>query len=107
MGYGNIRPPVYMSPGEVKNEFVQNCQAFGLTLKQFDTKNEVRSTDFRKIPVMFSAIGNTDSALNFLNNLVERNVNVNLSKISFLTVDGRLDNSRVKLILNIEIYHPI
>ena len=106
-GFGNVRPPVYLNADEIKNEFMQNCRDIGLTLKQFDIKNEIRSTDFRKIPVIFRAVGSTDNALNFLNSLVNKNLNVNLWKIVFTPLDRNLNDNRVVLILNMEVYRPI
>jgi len=104
---GLINIPNYMGSDEIKNEFTQFCQQLGLNLKQFDVKSEVRTANLRKIPVIFSAKGNKDSALNFLNKLIEKNINVNLSKIVLVPTAGNFNDKRINLILNMEIYHPI
>ena len=97
----SIKQPVYMNPTEIKTEFTQECRQLRLTLKEFEVRNEINTPNYRKTPVMVRAIGNKDAALNFLNRIIEKNINVNLSKIVFIVSDRNLKDRRINLILNI------
>ena len=59
-----------------------------------------------KTPILFKAIGTKDAALNFLNAIIQQNMNVNLAKIVFTTPVRDLSDQSVNLILNLEIYQP-
>jgi len=89
----------------IKTEITQYCTQLGLNLKQFDVKNEIRTSTYRKIPVLVRTIGNKDAALNLLNKLIDKNMNVNLSKIVFIASER--NDQKINLILNMEIFYQI
>lgn len=104
---GFVKSPNYADSNSIKSKFSQYCKEIGLKLKQFEIKGETRTPNYKKFPVLFRAIGKKDAALNFLDKLIEENINVNLSKIVFIASERDLKNKNMNLILNMEIYHPI
>jgi len=97
--------PSYLEINDVKIEFTDYCKQFGLSLKQFDVKNEIRADGYKKVPVIFRAVGSRDSALNLLNKIIEKNINVNLSKIVLLALDNDFEGGKITIVLNMEIYY--
>ncbi|MBD3290805.1 hypothetical protein GF337_18505 [candidate division KSB1 bacterium] len=97
--------PNFLSANEVKNQFREYCQQFGLSLNKFEINQEMSANGYKKVPVLFHAVGTKDALLNFLNRVIEANLNVNLSKIVFITSDILLNSNKINLILNMEIYN--
>lgn len=102
-----VEEPTYMQRGEIKNTFKQYCNQLGLRLKEFDLKDRVTFAGYNKTPVIFKASGKKDAIINFLNQLIEQNLNINLSKIVFITPTRNLNSKTVDLVLNLEIFQPI
>ncbi|MBN2008653.1 hypothetical protein JW960_04815 [candidate division KSB1 bacterium] len=103
---GRISAPSFVSVDQVRSAFKSSCSQVGLSLKEFDVKREISTSQFVKTPILFKAIGTKDAALNFLNAIIQQNMNVNLAKIVFTTPVRDLNDQSVNLILNLEIYQP-
>ncbi len=106
-GAGITSLPNFLSPNEVNNLFTEYCKQFGLSLKKFELNKEITENGYKKVPVLFHAVGSKDAQLNFLNRLIEANLNVNLAKIVFITSDVNLNSNKINLILNMEIYNQM
>lgn len=105
---GVLSMPNFLSPNEIKNQFTEYCKQFGLSIKKFEVNQEITSNGQKKIPVIFHAVGSKDAQLNFLNKLIEANLNVNLAKIVFIPSDlVNLSGNKINLILNMEIYNQL
>ncbi len=104
---GSIRNPNYLNANDVKSEFSRLCTQEGLTLSQFEIKNEVRTSSHRKTPVIFRARGSKEAAIRFLNKVVDQNINVNFSKIVFIASENMSRDDMINLILNMEVFYQI
>jgi len=105
-GTSTVQFPSILSVNEVKAAFAQYCNQLDLSLKEFDVKSTINAGNYLKAPVIFKATGKKDAALNFLNRIIEQNINVNLSKIVFIASPRSFDNQNINLRLNLEIYTP-
>ncbi len=103
---GRVSAPNFLEVGQIRSAFRNNCAQTGLTLKEFDVKRDVSTSQFVKTPVIFKAVGTKDAALNFLNTVNSQNINIILSKIVFTTPIRDLSDQKLNLILNLEIYQP-
>lgn len=105
--FGTIREPKYLNANDLKNQLSRLCGQSGLALKQFDAgKNKIEG-DFEIVPIKFRAVGTKSNILNFLQQVVDENVNINFTKISLIANDVDLSDSNISLVLNIELYQMI
>jgi len=102
-----LRQPEYADVNGVKTDFQTICTSNGLQLKQFDVKKQYRSMDYTKTPVFFRAVGPKNAAVNFLADVKNKNMNVNLSKIVLIGSERPLNQDNVNVILNLEVYQPL
>jgi hypothetical protein len=102
-----ISIPNYRNPNAIKNEFSNYCKESGLKMRQFDIGAENPTSEYVKSPVLFRATGSKEATINFLQMLIEKNLNVNLSKIVLIASNQSSTDKNITLNLNLEIYHPI
>jgi len=102
-----IQEPTYLNSDELKNQLSTICSQTGLKLRQFDVGKNKSDGEFQVVPIKFRAVGIKTSILNFLQQVIDENVNINFSKISLIANDVDLSDSNITLVLNIELYQVI
>jgi hypothetical protein len=102
-----ISAPNYKDRNSIKNDFSNFCKEAGLKMRQFDIGAENPTAEYVKSPVLFRATGSKEGIIAFLQMLIEKNINVNLSKIVLIGSNQSTSDKNITLNLNLEIYHPI
>ncbi|MBN1154831.1 hypothetical protein JXB12_07910 [candidate division KSB1 bacterium] len=101
-----LKEPSYLNVNNIKSDFQISCNQSGLNLKQFEVKKETQVSGYTKVPVFFRAVGTKKAAMDFLADLKNKNLNVNLSKIVLIGSEKLKSQDNINLILNMEVYQP-